>query len=193
MTPAGSSGTQPEITASLEKALTPSSGHPLPPHTVAPCHSGAGRALCPLPGGMEMRSKPQDQAVGRTMSTGLMGRLQVPALALVSPLHKGRSGLSSQVGKISDDVWAALGTWKALQRQPVWLTKQEAEGRALWPLCQIHPPSHLCRGAETLRSPALAIPEGRWGGGVSVRGSEEQTDGAENWPLLELKHQPWAG
>lgn len=98
-----------------------------------------------------------------------------PGMGLVSPPHKGRSGLSTRVRKIGDDVWAALGTWKALWRQPVWLTKQEGEGRALWPLCQIHPPARLCRGAETLRSPALAIPEGRWGGGVSVRGSEEQT------------------
>lgn len=126
-------------------------GAPLPPHAVAPCHLGAGRALCPLPGGMEMHSKPQDQAVGRTVNTGLVGRLQVPALALVSPPHKGRSGLSTKVGKIGDDVWAALGTWKALWRQPVWLTKQKGEGRALWPLCQIHPPARLCRGAETLR------------------------------------------
>lgn len=159
MTPARSSGTQEEITASLEKALTPLLGPPSHP-TQSPHVIRAGRALCPLPGRMEMRSKPQDQAVGRTVSTGLVGRLQVPALALVSPPHKGRSGLSSQVGKIGDDVWAALDTWKALRRQPVWLTKQEAEGRALWPLCQIYPPIHLCRGAETLRSPTLAIPEG---------------------------------
>ena len=47
-----------------------------------------------------------------------------PAPAVVSPPHKGRVGLSSQVGKISGDVWAALGTWKALQRQPIWLIKQ---------------------------------------------------------------------
>ncbi|XP_068839514.1 gasdermin-A-like [Capricornis sumatraensis] len=44
---------------------------------VVMCHSGARRALCPLPGGMEMRSKPQDQAVGRTVSTGLVGQVQL--------------------------------------------------------------------------------------------------------------------
>lgn len=76
MTPARSSGTQPEITTSLEKALTPSSS-PLLPHAVALCHSGARRALCPLPGGMEMSSKPQDQAVSRMVSTGLVGQVQL--------------------------------------------------------------------------------------------------------------------
>ncbi|XP_040118113.1 gasdermin-A3-like [Oryx dammah] len=62
---------------------------------VTPCHSGARRALCPLPGGMEMRSKPQDQAVGRMVSMGLVGQVQ-----LSLPTSQGEGGASSQVGKI---------------------------------------------------------------------------------------------
>lgn len=118
MTPAGSSGTQPEITASPEKALTPLSG-PLLPQAVAPSLGGRESPVSSPQGDGDALKTP-GPGCGQDGEHGAHG----PAPAVVSPPHKGRVGLSSQVGKISGDVWAALGTWKALQRQPIWLIKQ---------------------------------------------------------------------